>query len=290
MRTLVDSLGSAFFRRALLESMLIGAMGGIVGVHVILRRLPFFVVAMSHATLPGIAIATALGLSVVVGGVGFGLLVVLAVVGLGAVRLLDDTSVVGIVLAGAFALGVMIISARPGSSRDLSAYLVGSVLTVTGRDLVITAVVGGLVLVGLAALHKELVLSVFDPQGSAAAGYSGPVLDLAVLVAVTVTLSLATPAVGTLLAVALLTLPALAARLWAQTIATTVALAAAFGAASGVIGLFASALANVGAGGSIALTATALFVVSLGLTSALNATKGPTIRPPVVDLAPKGTR
>lgn len=281
MRTILDSLAQPFFRRALLEAVMVGALGGVVGVHVMLRRLPFFVVAMSHATLPGIAVATTLGLSVVVGGVGFGLLIALAVVAMGSVRLVDDTSVVGVVLAGAFAVGVLIVSARPGSSRDLSAYLVGSVITVSARDLLITALVGAGVLTLLALLHKELVLSVFDPLAAQAAGYPARILDLAVLGAVTVTLALATPAVGTLLSVTLLTLPALAARLWASTITSTMALAAGFGALSGIAGLFASAFYRVGAGGAIALSATVLFAGSFAVTGLLNARRGPASRSPV---------
>ena len=166
MSRLADAFGSPLFRRAMLEAVLVGLIAGIVGVHVVLRRLPFFVTAMSHATFPGVVIASTLGLSMFLGGAAFGLVVVAAVLALGARRALDDTAVIAVVLAGSFAVGMMILSTRPSASKDLSAILVGSVLTVTRTDVLTTVAVGVVVLGVLAAVHKELVLGAFDPAGA----------------------------------------------------------------------------------------------------------------------------
>lgn len=267
MSRLVDSFQSPLFRRAMIEAICVGLIAGVVGVHVILRRLPFFVTAMSHATFPGVVLASAAGVSLFVGGTAFGFVVVAAVLLLGAGRVLDNTAVIGVVLAGSFALGMMILSTRPSSSKDLSAFLVGSVLTVTNADIATTIGVGIAVLGLLALLHKELVLGAFDSDGAGALGYRTVLLDAIVLGAITVTLVSAIPAVGTLLAVALLTVPALTARLWTDRLGTTMLLAGIFGAASGAIGLCAAAIWSVAAGGSIALTAGAVFAVSLAATS-----------------------
>jgi len=190
-----------------------------------------------------------------------------ALVGLGSVRTLDESSAIGVVLAGSFALGVLVLSSRPGASRDLSAFLVGQILTVTTGDLVATIVVGTVVVVVLAALHKELIHGAFDPEGLRALGYGGRTLDLVVLVVVTVALVTAVPAVGTLLAVALLTVPALAARQWVERVGPMMALAAALGAGCGLVGLCLSAAFDVAAGGAIALTAAGVFVISALLRS-----------------------
>jgi manganese/iron transport system permease protein len=262
-----DSLQTTTFRWAVVEVILVGAIGGVVGVHVLLRRLPFFVVAMSHAMFPGVVLASVIGISLFVGGTAFGLVVVAAVAAIGASRVLDQSSAIGVVLAGAFAVGVLVLSAQPGSSRDLSAFLVGSILTVTPGDVAATVVGGGVVLVVLAALHKELVASAFDRAGSAALGYPVRRLDTLVLAAVTVTMATTIPATGTLLSVALLTVPALTARLWTERVGSMMAVAAAFGAASGVLGLVASTLWRIAAGGAIGLAATVLFGVSLVATS-----------------------
>ncbi|MFT3853165.1 MAG: metal ABC transporter permease [Ilumatobacteraceae bacterium] len=267
MRTLVDSFGSPLFRRATLEAVLIGVIAGVVGVHVILRRLPFFVTAMSHATFPGVVIASTLGLSMFLGGTAFGLVVVAAVLALGAKRALDNTAAIAVVLAGSFALGMLILSTRASASKDLSAILVGSVLTVTPGDVVTTLVVGVAVLGVLGALHKELVFGAFDPAGATAMGYPVVVLAGVLLVTVTVTLVAAVPAVGTLLAIALLTVPALTARLWTDRLGPTMVLAAVFGAVSAFVGLCAAALWSIAAGGAIVLTAGTLFAVSFAATA-----------------------
>jgi ABC-type Mn2+/Zn2+ transport system permease subunit len=272
MSVLWDSLQSTSFRWAVLEVVLVGAIGGVVGVHVLLRRLPFFVVAMSHAMFPGVVLASVLGISLFIGGTTFGLVVVAAVAAIGASRVLDQSSAIGVVLAGAFALGVLVLSAQPGSSRDLSAFLVGSILTVTPGDVAATLAGGGLVLVVLGAVHKELVASAFDPAGSAALGYPVRRLDTLVLAAVTVTMATTIPATGTLLSVALLTVPALTARLWTERVGTMMVVAAATGAASGLLGLAASTLWRIAAGGAIGLAAASLFVVSLAVTSMRSAT------------------
>jgi manganese/iron transport system permease protein len=207
------------------------------------------------------------GVSLFVGGTAFGLVVVAAVLSIGAAKVLDDASIVGVVLAGSFALGVLLLSTRPSSSRDLSAFLVGSVLTVTRGDIATTLAGGALVIVVIAAVHKELLLQAFDRGAAAVLGYRNWVLDAVVLVAITIVMVTAIPAVGTLLAVALLTVPALTARLWCARVGPIMAVAAAIGAASGVIGLCAAALWRVAAGGAIALAAGGFFVGSLLVTS-----------------------
>jgi manganese/iron transport system permease protein len=267
--SIVDSLGQQFFRLALLEAVLVGAVAGAVGVHVLLRRLPFFVVAMSHATFPGVVFGSLLGVSLFAGGAVVGIGVALLIVAIGATGQVDESSAVGIVLAGSFAVGVLVLSGQPGASRDLSAYLVGSIVTVGIADLVTTAVVGALLLAVLAAFHKELVLGAFDPSALAALGYPAARLDTLVLLVVTVALVVCVPAVGTLLAVALLTVPALVARQWTDRVGPMTVVAAGLGAASGVIGLCLSAAYDVAAGGAIALTATGLFALSAAFRQAL---------------------
>jgi manganese/iron transport system permease protein len=264
MNTLVDSFGQHFFRLALIEAVLVGVVAGAVGVHVLLRRLPFFVVAISHATFPGVVFGSLLGVSLFVGGAVVGIAVALLIVALGSIRQIDESSAIGIVLAGCFAVGVLVLSAQPGASRDLSAYLVGSIVTVTSADLVTTAVVGAVLLGVLVAFHKELVLGAFDPGGLTALGYRAGALDFAVLVVVTVALVVCVPAVGTLLAVALLTVPALTARQWTDRVGPMTFVAAGLGAGSAVLGLCLSAAFDIAAGGAIALAATALFALSAG--------------------------
>lgn len=254
---------SALLRRALLEAVAVGALCGALGAHVVLRRLSFFTVTVSHATFPGVVIASLLGASLFVGGAVTALAVVVAVGVVGSQSRLDSSTATGVVLAGAFALGVLLLSAQPRAATDLTSFLVGSLLTVSRGDLVVTAVVAVIVVGTMTALHKELVLGAFDREGAAALGFQPLWLDLAVLTLVAITVVTAVPAVGTILVVALLVTPALTARLWTQRIVSMMALGAGLGAVSGFVGLWVATQARIAAGASVVLVASAFLAVSL---------------------------
>jgi manganese/iron transport system permease protein len=256
---IVDTFGSV---EALAQVTLAGLVGGVVGVHIVLRRLPFLAMGLTHATFPGLVIAGLLGVNLVAGTLVFGVAVVAVIVLLGAVDQVESSSAVGVVLAGGFALGVVLLSASDGFARDLPAYLVGSIATVSPTDVWVTAGAAAVVLGAMAALHKELVLAAFDPGSLAAVGYPVAALELVVMVAIEVTVVTALPAMGTILCVSLLVAPAAAARQWSDRVGTTMALAAALGVASGAIGLAISVSARTAAGATVALVAAAMFLVS----------------------------
>jgi ABC-type Mn2+/Zn2+ transport system permease subunit len=252
-----------YARRAVVEAVLVGVLSAVVGVHVVLRRLSFFTMAMTHATFPGVVIAALLGVDLLLGTFAFGVLVVLALTWLADRPRSDPTASVGVVLSFGFALGVVLMSAQAGFTRDLSAYLVGSILTVQIRDLAITGAALALALLVLAALGKELVFGAFDRGGMAALGYAPRRLDLVLLLLIEVAVVSSVPAVGTILAVALVVAPAATARLWCDRVGPMTVVAACIGAASGIVGLAISQSVAVAAGAAIVLVAVGFFVVSL---------------------------
>lgn len=275
---LIETLGDAYTRRALLEAVLVGLLCGAVGVHVVLRRLSFLTAALTHATFPGIVLAELLGVPLVLGSGIFGLLLVGVVAVVAGARGggaalpsaapagrggRDVSSVTGVVLSGGFALGVALMSAQSGFTKDLAAFLVGSILTVDTSDLLLSAITAVVVLAVLAALRKELLLGAFDPTALAAAGYPARWLDLVVLAAVELTVVATVPAVGTIMAIALIVGPAATAQLWCARIGTMTALSMALGVLAGVLGLAVSAQWNIAAGGAIVLTVAAMFALSL---------------------------
>jgi len=265
MSAVTELWSDPLLRRALIEVVIVGALGGWIGVHVVLRRLSFFTVAIAHGAFPGVVLASLAGVSLLLGAGGFAVVIVLVTAALGTVGRLDDSSAIGVVLAGSLALGTLLLSTTNGSSRDLTAFLVGSVLSVGTADVVATGIIGAVVVVALLAVHKELVLGAFDPEGAAAMGYPGARLDLLLLAAVAAVVATAVPAVGVVQAVALLVTPASTARLWSDRVLPTMALSAAIGALSGALGLMASRWWDVAAGGSIVMASSALFVVSFVL-------------------------
>lgn len=253
-------------RRATLDAIVIGALCGAVGVHVVLRRLPFFTASLAHASFPGIVLADLIGLPPLVGALVVAWSMAGAVGATAKLRQLDDTSVVGVLLAGTFGLGVMLQSLDDNPSRQLSAVLTGSVLGVSWSQVVLTIAIAVAITVVLIALHKEIVLTSFDPVGARAMGY-GATLQIVVLGIIATTVVTTIPAVGTVLTVALLTAPALAARCWADRIVPTMLLAALIGSASALLGMWVSYEADLAAGASITLVA--------GLVLLLSALVGP---------------
>ncbi|MFC7528611.1 metal ABC transporter permease [Actinoplanes sp. GCM10030250] len=255
--------------RAIAEVVLAGALAGLVGVHVVLRRLSFFTMALTHATFPGVVLAALIGVDLLLGGMIAGTAVVLGVAALTRRPGQNATAATGVLLSAGFALGATLIATRSGFSRDLSSYLVGSILTVTTRDLITTAIVLTVVAGALHAGARPLLFTGFDPTGSRAAGLPTGAWTLLLLLLIEVVVVTLVPAVGTILAVALIVAPAAAARLWSTRLAVITPLAMALATASGVAGLYASARWNIAAGASIALAATGTLVLSALLTHLL---------------------
>lgn len=259
---LVDLWTSPPLRRALVESVIVGIAGGVVGVRVVLRRLSFATMALTHATLPGVVIAAVLGINLLIGSAVVGLLVVLAIALATRSTDLDEASGTGVVLVGGLGLGVLLASAQSGFSKNLSAYLVGSVLTVSTADIWITAGIAVIAIATVAALAKELTITAFDPDGAAAVGLPAWVLDAILLGVVQLTLVAAVPTVGVVLSVSMIVAPAAAGRMWTDRIGSATVLAATIGAACGPIGLLLSRQYDVAAGATIALVAGAAFAIS----------------------------
>lgn len=249
--------------RAVVEAVLVGVLAGLIGVQVVLRRLSFFTMTMTHATFPGVIAAAIIGANIYLGGVLAGVVVALGVAVLGRARGQGANAATGVILSAGFALGVGLVATQDGFSRDLSSFLVGSILTVSPVDLAFTC--GALVVVAaaLALGARQLLFAGFDPVGARAAGHRGWLADLGLLLLIELVVVTVMPAVGMILAVALMVAPAAAARPWSDRLRTVYALAVGFGVTSGLVGLALSAAYDVAAGASISLTASALLLLSL---------------------------
>lgn len=262
MTWLVEPLQYGFMLRGLAAAVMVGLVCAVVGSFVVLRGLAFFGDALAHAILPGVAagyLAGGTGGPLFWGALGAA---VLTALGIGAVsrdqRLREDTAI-GVVFAGAFALGIALISTIRSYSVDLAHILFGNILAITPGDLWLIGGFGAGVLLVAAALFKELVVVSFDPVHAATLRLpiEGLRYLLLVLVAVTVVVSLQT--VGAGLATAMLITPAATGYLLARRLPHMLLIAAAVGVFSGVAGLYLSYYVAVASGASIVLVATVCF-------------------------------
>ncbi|MCU1445379.1 metal ABC transporter permease [Cryobacterium sp.] len=263
-----------YFEKALLAAVVIGALSGLVGTLVLLRRRTFFAQALTHATFPGAVGAALLGISIPLGAAFAAAVIVAIMTLLGRVRRQGSQVASGIMLTAGFALGVLLQALNPSLPVHVESYLVGSILTVTDGDVILAA--AALVVAVLVAvfLGKEILFSTFDRTGFRAAGYREWPIELLTLVLITVTVVTAMPAVGAILAIALIAAPAAAARLLVRSAGRIALLAPVLGAGAGVVGVLASRALDVAAGPAIALTAAAVFLLALGVRALRTRTAG----------------
>lgn len=248
--------------RAVAEVVLVGVLAGLIGVQVVVRRLSFFTMALTHATFPGVVAASIIGVNLLLGGVVTGAVVALGVAALARRRGQDAAAATGVVLSGGFALGAALVASQNGFSRDLSSFLVGSILTVSSQDLLTTAVALAAVATVLTLCARPLLYTGFDPDGARAAGLPTAGWDVVLLLTIEVVVVTVVPAVGTILALSLIVAPAAAARLWSDRLPVITAVAVVLAVASGLAGLHLSGRWNVAAGASISLTATGMLLAS----------------------------
>jgi zinc/manganese transport system permease protein len=261
----------AFMRRALVATLALAISAAPLGVFLTLRRMSLLGDALSHAVLPGVALAYWLfGLSLpamALGGVLTGLAVA-AVAGLisRATTLKEDASLAGMYLL-ALAVGVTLIS-RQGSQLDLLHILFGSALGVDAQGLLLVAGVSSVSVLALAALYRGFVLETFDPVFLAATATHGWLRrgwlwQQLFLMLVVVNLVAGFQTLGTLMAVGLMMLPAVSARLWHESLGAQLLNAAVQAVVAGVAGLLLSYHLDTPSGPTIIACAGLLYLASL---------------------------
>ena len=261
----------AFMRRALVGATVLSVGAAPIGVFLMLRRMSLMGDAMAHAILPGAAIGflvAGLDLAAMTfGGIVAGLVVVL-LSGLVArtTVLREDASLATFYLLS-LATGVVIVSLR-GSSVDLMHVLFGSVLALDDDALLFIAGTATVSVAALALIWRPLVLECVDPGFLRIVSGSGGAVHLAFLVLVVINLVAGFQALGTLLAVGLMMLPAASARFWVREVGAMAAVATAIACLSSVAGLLASYHLSLPSGPSIVLAAGVVHAFSIAFGTA----------------------
>ncbi len=255
-----------FMRRALVGVCGLALGAAPVGVLLMLRRMSLMGDAMAHAILPGAAIGYVVaGLSLsamTAGGLIAGLAVALMAGGVArATELKEDASLAALFLVS-LALGVVIVSVR-GNSVDLLHFLFGNVLALDNETLVLIAVIATVSLFSLALIWRPLVLESLDAGFLRSVSRSGGPAHITFLALVALNLVGGFQALGTLLAVGLIILPAVISRFWSRDLTAMTVSAVVAGITSGYCGLLLSYHAGLPAGPAIILFAGMLYCVSV---------------------------
>jgi manganese/iron transport system permease protein len=263
---IVNPLQYAFMVRGLSAAILTGIVCAVVGVYVVVRGMAFFGDALAHSILPGVAVGYLLSDGarepLFWWGTGTAVVVSLAIgaVSKGA-RIKEDTAI-GIIFAGMFALGIAIISTMESYTVDLTHFLFGDVLGISGNQLLTIGIFSGLIILLVIAFYKEFLVLTFDPTLAATLRIPTRFFEYLQLVLIALAIAVSFQAVGVALMVALLVTPAAAAYQLTKRLPVMMILAAIIASASGVIGLYLSFYINVASGPAIVLVATAAFLIA----------------------------
>ncbi len=251
----------SFMVRALIVSLLVGIMCPALGAYVITRGRAFMGDALAHSVLPAMVLAFLLGFSPFFAAVPAA--VVLAVIMGGVARrtgISEDTSI-GIIFAGMFALGLVMLSQSSGVTVNIEDLLLGQVLGVSATDVVVSLGLATLVVVGLYTYHWQLVYTTFDPVGARVIGIRTGVVEYILLGLLALMIVIGIQAAGIVLVMAMLITPAATAYLIARRFVAVMVWGATIGGVSAVSGLYLSYYADLPSGPAMALVATFFFAV-----------------------------
>ncbi|MDR7412691.1 MAG: metal ABC transporter permease [Armatimonadota bacterium] len=259
----LEPLQYTFMQRALMAALLVGSICAVLSCFLLVKRWALLGDAISHAVLPGVALAYLLGLPFFVGAVTTGILTALGISAVERHTRIKEDSAMGIVFTGAFALGFVLVSRIRSKAVDLFHILFGNVLGVSDSDLVLTAATGAVVLGVVLLLYKELVLWTFDPVAAAAMGLPTGVLHYTLMFLLSLTIVASLQTVGIVLVVAMLITPGGVAFLLTDRMSRMLGLAVAVGVVSAVTGLYLSYYLNVASGATMVLVASVLFCLAV---------------------------
>lgn len=249
-----------FLQKALLTSVMVGIICGVIGCFIILRGMALMGDAISHAVLPGVAISYMLGVNFFFGAVISGVITAIAI---GFVsqnsRIKHDTSI-GIMFTAAFASGIIIITMLK-SSTDLYHILFGNVLAVRLSDMWITLGISLFVLAAVYLFYKELLVTSFDETMGAAYGLPVRFIHYFLMTLLTMVTVASLQTVGIVLVVAMLITPAAAAYLLTERLWMMIFLASGIGVISSIVGLYFSFTYNLASGATIVISSTAIFIL-----------------------------
>jgi manganese/iron transport system permease protein len=255
-------LSYGFMQRALLVAVLTGAVCAVLSCYLVLKGWSLMGDAVSHAVLPGIVLAVALGLPLAVGAFAAGLLCAVATGYLKDNSRVKEDTVMGIVFSGMFGLGLVLFT-KVETDQHLLHVLFGNMLGVTDRDLIETAVVAGLTLAVVLAKRRDLLLYCFDPRHARAVGLKVEWLHYGLLVLLSLTIVASLKAVGVILVVAMLVAPGATAYLLTRRFERMLMVAVAVAVGSSVLGTLVSFHINGSTGPCIVLIQAAIFCLAL---------------------------
>jgi manganese/iron transport system permease protein/iron/zinc/copper transport system permease protein len=275
---LLEPFDYEFFRHGLLAATMIGALCGLMGVYIVLRKMSYIGHGLSHSVFGGAVVSYLLGWNFYLGAGAWGFLSALLINATGRKRGIGADAAIGIVTTASFALGVALISKTRSFTRDFEAALFGNILGVTPRDLWVIGAVGAVVAMAVFVGYKQLLFSTFDPELARVYGVATRRVEAGFALALAATIVASLNVVGATLIAAAIVIPPTTARLLTDSFARLVLLSVLLGAWCGGFGMLLSFWFDIASGAAIVLLATATFATTYAATAARRALRLPHVR------------
>jgi ABC-type Mn2+/Zn2+ transport system permease subunit len=259
----IEFLSYDFGQRALLAGLVVGLGCAVLAFFVVLRRMAFVGVGISHAALGGVALGVLLGIDPVLAALLFSVAVAWLIGATAGRGRLSEETAIGIFFPTAMAFGVALMAGTPDYRQDLLGYLFGNILLVRDVDLVLATVLVGSTLVIILFFFKELLFISVDEETARAAGLPAARLRFLLLTLLAVTIVSAIKVVGIVLVSAFLVIPAATAQVVAPSMRAMMGLSVVFALASVVGGLWLAWVLDLPSGAAIVLLAAAIFFLAM---------------------------
>jgi zinc transport system permease protein len=260
----LQSLSQQSFLQIALAAGLCAAIGcGVVGSIVVVRRIAFLAGGIAHAALGGMGLASYFGADPVLGATAAAVLSALLIGWISLKARQHEDMLIGAVWAVGMAIGILAVARTPGYNTDLMSYLLGNLLMVTTTEVWMMAALNAVMLVLLSALYRPLLATLHDEEFARLRGLPTTALYLGLLVIVALAVVILLQAVGMVLVMALLTLPAATALLWAASLTSMMLLATGVAAVAITGGLGIAFESDSPAGATIVLCAAGIYLLAL---------------------------
>jgi manganese/iron transport system permease protein len=261
---ILEPLQYGFMQRSLLTAVLVGIVCAVVGSYLMIQRLALLGDAISHSVLPGLAIAYLWGGNLFIGAFVAGMLSTVCITWIRTHTPIKEDAAMGIVFSAFFALGITLITLIQKDQKiDLNHFLFGNLLSVSGTDVISTAIATIVILGVIGLLYKELMFFTFDPVGAEAGGLPTRWLNFGLMILIALTIVASLQAVGVILVLAMLITPGATAYLLVKRLHMMMIVGAGLGVFASVSGLFLSYYYNLPSGPAIVLVASAQFSLAL---------------------------
>lgn len=262
MSEVMDLLGYAFFRHALLGSLFASVACGIIGTYIVTRRLVFISGGITHASFGGIGIGLYAGISPLLTAAVFSVLSAFGVQWLSKRSDMREDSAIAVFWTFGMAVGIIFSFLAPGYSPDLSSYLFGNILTITASDICFLAGVSACLIAFFSIFLKPIVAVAFDREFARSQGMPVSTLEYLLMMFIALTIVSCLRMIGIVLAISLLTLPQMTANLLTCSFKRIIWLSIAIGYISCIGGLLLSYYLQVPSGASIIFVSIIIYAVT----------------------------